>query len=242
MWQRIWGCNSIGLVGSGRHVSSENPALQDVTEVVGRLKALVGRKMKRKNEFKERKMRLEGNQFESPMYTRKHARVQRIRSSTRDKHSSPEEGEPFACTVPGCDYRSKEKSNLTGHLRTHTGERPFACTVPGCDYRSKRKSTLTTHLRTHTGARPFVCTVPGCDYRSKTKGHLTRHLRTHTGERPFACTVPGCDYRSNQKGALTQHLRTHTGERPFACTVPGCDYRSKQKSHLKTHLRTHTGD
>ncbi|XP_039282703.1 gastrula zinc finger protein XlCGF57.1-like isoform X1 [Nilaparvata lugens] len=138
---------------------------------------------------------------------------------------------PFSCDL--CDYKAKQKSNLICHLRRHTGERPFSCDF--CDHKTTRKSDLIIHLRTHTGQRPFSCDL--CDYKAKQKSHLISHLRTHKVERPFSCDL--CDYKTTRKSELIIHLRTHKGERPFSCDF--CNYKTTRKSDLIIHLRTHTG-
>jgi len=66
----------------------------------------------------------------------------------------------------------------TTPMRTDTGEKQHLCTVPGCEYASASKGNLTAHMRTHTGEKPYKCTVPGCDYASAQNGHLTAHMRT----------------------------------------------------------------
>lgn len=58
-----------------------------------------------------------------------------------------------------------------------------------CPYKAKDPSQLTVHLRTHTGDCPFVCTFDECSSSFKTKSDLTRHIRIHTGERPFRCQL-----------------------------------------------------
>ena len=39
----------------------------------------------------------------------------------------------------------------------HEDERPFPCTVPGCGKSFIQRSALTTHTRTHTGEQPHKC-------------------------------------------------------------------------------------
>ncbi|XP_039297047.1 gastrula zinc finger protein XlCGF57.1 isoform X4 [Nilaparvata lugens] len=139
---------------------------------------------------------------------------------------------PFSCDL--CDYKAIHKSNLISHLKLHKGERPFSCEY--CDYKATRKSDLINHLRTHSGERPYSCDF--CDYKAIHKSNLIRHLMLHKGERPFSCGY--CDYKATMKSNLITHLRTHTGERPFSCDL--CDYKATRKSSLITHLMTHTGE
>ena len=135
---------------------------------------------------------------------------------------------------PHCDYETADKSHLTRHIHTHTGERPFEC--PECEYAATTKQSLARHIRTHTGERPFEC--PQCDKTFARREDLTRHIRTHTGERPFEC--PQCDKTFARREDLTTHIRTHTGERPFEC--PDCDKKFAQRGDLARHIRTHTGE
>ena len=96
------------------------------------------------------------------------------------------------------------------HKRKSVTPKIHHCTIPGCNYATIRKSDMTIHLRTHTGERPFKCPYSDCSYAAVTKSILNIHLRKHTGERPLKCSFPNCTYSAtNHSNLICGHIQAN---------------------------------
>ncbi|XP_064092791.1 zinc finger protein 33B-like isoform X6 [Macrobrachium nipponense] len=107
---------------------------------------------------------------------------------------------------PYCSYTDTVPIEMSGHIRTHTGDIAYPCIF--CPKRDKRKCDLIKHMRVHTGEKPYKCGF--CSLLFTQMGHLKTHERRHTGEKPFSCHL--CSYQATQISGLTQHMKRHHKE------------------------------
>jgi len=118
---------------------------------------------------------------------------------------------PKNLTCPQCPYKTYHISNLTNHMRTHTGEKPFSCQHCGESFRFSGVRNL--HEKTHTGEKEYSCQYCGKEFARRYVCIL--HERTHTGEKPFACDY--CGKRFTRHSTKVNHEKSHVGD-------PGCSF------------------
>lgn len=67
---------------------------------------------------------------------------------------------PHRCAWKGCSGFFTSKEKLKQHEHIHTGAKPYVC-PHSCGYRTAFSSQLSMHVRTHTGERPLKCKTCG---------------------------------------------------------------------------------
>ncbi|TKS65027.1 RE1-silencing transcription factor [Collichthys lucidus] len=96
--------------------------------------------------------------------------------------------------VSVCEYSSSQKTHLTRHMRTHSGERPFKC--ESCNYLAANQHEVTRHARqVHNGPKPLSC--PYCEYKTADRSNFKKHVELHLNPRQFLC--PLCKYARLQE-------------------------------------------
>ncbi|XP_061417660.1 zinc finger protein 782-like [Lethenteron reissneri] len=155
-----------------------------------------------------------------------------VEDGVEEGYSTPSCAKRYQCDR--CPYGTDQRSSMTIHRRTHTGERPFRCEE--CGKAFAQSTTLHRHRRTHTGDRPFACEDCGKAFAQRTT--LRKHRATHARDAPPACGV--CGRRFARPGHLRRHAETHAAGRSLDCAV--CGRAFAHLGHLRVHERAHAGD
>ncbi|KAL4711019.1 hypothetical protein ACJJTC_017984 [Scirpophaga incertulas] len=141
----------------------------------------------------------------------------------------------LVCSWAGCGMTFARRVLLTGHLRSHTGERQIACYHCGQHFTCNRK--LCDHLRRQNVNPSSAYSCPLCGVKFATEYLLREHARQHVSA--YACAL--CDMSATTPAALAQHVRyRHLPAQHRTHRCPHCPYRAVNQYDLRKHIPTHT--
>ena len=144
------------------------------------------------------------------------------------------EGKIHRCPHSACLFKSKQKRNMTTHIRAvQEKDKRFACTHPGCGFKTARSYSLLSHRQIHAPPQ-HVCLHPGCGYRGRRAASLMIHVQSVHEKKWLACKYKDCVCQTGWLRGLRQHIKdVHEGKAVFACDHHGCSYKGKRRVRLK---------
>ena len=145
------------------------------------------------------------------------------------------------CGVVGCEYWTKNESNLKGHIAVMhaTNVLYLFCDCEGCEYKTKNEKNLKQHrVDVHAihETNWVFCDYEGCEFRAKSNGRITQHkARKHNIDVKWHhCTE--CEFKAKTTGHITNHKASihNIGVKWHQCTH--CDHKTKLSSNLTIHM------
>ena len=97
-------------------------------------------------------------------------------SQLKDHRIKHLRGKGHTCFANNCGKAFKNKSSLTGHLKSHEGKL-FKCPEKGCSYSNPDERNLKSHMILHSNIFRYSCTR--CGELFKYHVQMTRHINNN---------------------------------------------------------------
>lgn len=158
---------------------------------------------------------------------------------------------PYQCEI--CFKRLSTKTNLRGHITTHSDEKPFLC--PICSKNFKQKRHLKYHMKIHVKYPELSYINNNFELMDESQMKYSNDMNTNSSkpnlnqldakereidhpsfkqpEKLFPCDECNASYTS--KSNLNRHKQTHMKDAPFKCKY--CTHGFQSKHYLMEHIK-----
>lgn len=144
---------------------------------------------------------------------------------------------------PRCNFQTKSRSSVKGHIKRHEGKYTCFCSVCGRGFIGK--ALLATHEEIHLDIKRYECEY--CGKKFNVKRYLDVHRQLNHRKELFGietlykCDICGKTFTFEKSLKRHKSVIHHIGEnRTVRCNI--CDKLIANNYNLKLHMRIHTGE
>ena len=188
-----------------------------------------------------------------------------VRLESLNDGEEPKAEFKYKCSF--CNFSAPARFRIRNHERIHSATQPFCCSVPGCDFRTRypdglhqvrHDPTLSSrfkcpmcqkgfpflyqmdrHVRYHVKEKLYKCSE--CDYKCVNKTGLTKHAKARHGKATEKIGKTSSTVIEEPENLFIAHqnIKTEDGTTVHKCLFPGCSYQTRFSTNISKHKTRH---